>query len=30
MLHAGNKKTQGKDIEIARERLAELARDEEK
>jgi len=30
MLHAGNKKTQDKDIEIARVRLAELTRDEEK
>lgn len=30
MLSAGNKKTQDKDIEIARKRLAELVSDEEK
>lgn len=30
MLSAGNKKTQDKDIEIARKRLAELTSDEEK
>jgi putative addiction module killer protein len=30
MLHAGNKKTQDKDIDIARDRLAELGHQEEK
>ena len=29
MLHAGNKKTQNKDIDIARQRLDQLIRDEE-
>jgi len=29
MLHAGDKKTQDRDIDIARERLTQLPRDEE-